>query len=127
MLVSATKQCKLATIIHISPASSSLSPPLIPSLQAITECQIGLPVLHSKFSPAVHLTPDMVYMLMLFYPFIPLSPCPSVSQIPFSTFCLHPLRMGFVVHSTVDCSQHQSISHSRVVQILAELIIRSKI
>ena len=58
--------------------SLSLLPHPIP--QVITELRTGLPVLHSS-SPAIHLTPDSVYMLMLLSPFIPLSPPPLCPQV----------------------------------------------
>ena len=52
--------------IHVLPPSPP-SPPLIPSLQMITELQTGLPVLHSNFSPAIHLTPDCVYIYWCYF------------------------------------------------------------
>lgn len=102
----------------VSPLPSSH--PSRPSQSA----RLGSPVPNSKFSPAVHLTPDMVYMLMLFthlyHSLLPL--------------CVHrPILYIFVsilmrVCGTFNCglltaSEH---FHSRVVQILAELIIRIK-
>ena len=85
VLVSAIQQCKSAIIIHTLPPSPVSLPSSIPSPQVITESQPGLPVLHRNFSPAIHLTPDTVYMLMLLPAFVPLSPSPTVFTSPFST------------------------------------------
>ena len=49
------QQCQSAIITHASLPSLAF-PPSSPSLQVITEHQTGLPVLHSNFSPAIHLT-----------------------------------------------------------------------
>ena len=59
VLVSAI-QLKTAITMHPSPASGAAlpSPPLLPSLQLITERQSGLPVPLSGFSPSVPLKPD---------------------------------------------------------------------
>ena len=51
----------------------------------ITEHQTVLPVLHSNFSPAIHLTPNNVYMLMLLPPFVSFSTSPTIFTSPFST------------------------------------------
>ena len=60
-------------------------PPRVPSLQVIMEPQAGLHVLHRNFSPAIHLTPDSVYMLMPLSPFVPVSPSHTVSTSPICT------------------------------------------
>ena len=88
--------------IHISPLLN-LSPhaPILP-LQIITECQSGLPVLYSSFSPAVHFTHDSVYMLMLWYYFLhsPLSLppllCPQVSS---PHLCFHSFPVNKFVNT----------------------------
>ena len=54
-----------------------------PSLQVITPD--GAPCATHNFSPAIHLTPNSVYMLMLLFPFIPLSLSHTMSTNPFST------------------------------------------
>ena len=78
MLVSAIQQHKSAiTIYTSSPSLASLPSPPIPSFQVITELHSSVytvPVLHSDFSPAIHLTPNRVYMLMLLSPFVSLPP-----------------------------------------------------
>ena len=69
---------KSAIIIHTSsPFIASLPSPIL-SLQVITQHQTGLPVPQSSFSPAIHLTPDSVSMLMLL---VLLSPSPSWPQV----------------------------------------------
>ena len=61
--------CHTTWISHNStyiPSFSRLPPLPIPSLQVITEHQTGLPVPYTDFSPASHLTPDGVHMLVPF-------------------------------------------------------------
>ena len=81
MLVSVIQQCESTIIIHLSSPSQISLPSPIPSLQVITECQTGLPVPHSSSSPAIHLAPSSVYMLMLLSPLVPLSPPPLCPQV----------------------------------------------
>ena len=59
----------IASVLSLPPL-----PPLYPSWSSSQECQTGLPVLHSNFSPVIHLIPDSVYMLMLLFPVVPLFP-----------------------------------------------------
>ena len=44
----------------------------------LRENKIGLPVPHGNFSPAIHLTADSAYILMLCSQFIPFSPSLTV-------------------------------------------------
>ena len=67
-----------------SPSPASLPSPH-PILKIITKHQTGLPILDSNFSPALHLTPNSVYKLMLLSPVIPFSHPPTMSISPFST------------------------------------------
>ena len=59
------QQCRSAIIRHTSPPFLASLLSLIPSLQVITGHQTGLCLLLSNFSPAIHLTPGSVCMLML--------------------------------------------------------------
>lgn len=52
----------ICTYIPLEPPS----PPPVPPPWVITECQMGLPVLWSNFSPAIHFTHDGIYMLICF-------------------------------------------------------------
>ena len=69
-----------------APMQISHSYTCIPSLQPSGHHRVPdwAPLLHSNFSPAIHLTPDSVYMLMLLSPFVSLSPSPIVSTSLFS-------------------------------------------
>ena len=60
------------------------SPPLIPPLQVITECQAGLPVLYSNFPLAIYFAHDSVYINALL---IPPYPSPAVSTIKNTYIC----------------------------------------
>jgi len=87
LFVSATQQWELAIMIHLTPLSWASFPPssLPSSILVITECQTGLLVLYSKFSPAIYFTHSSMYMLMLLSSFVPLSPSLTMSTNPFST------------------------------------------
>lgn len=85
VLVSALQQCRSAIITHTLPPSPVSLASSIPSPQVIAERPTGFLVLHRTFSPAIHLTPDSVYILMLLSPFVPLSPSPTVFTSLFST------------------------------------------
>ena len=50
-----------------------------------SDCQAGVPALHSSFQPAIYFTHGSVYMSMLLSPFVPPSPSLTVSISPFST------------------------------------------
>ena len=50
---------KKSIIVYLS----SLLPLPIPSLQIITECQTGFPVLYSNFSPCIHFTSDAAFSI----------------------------------------------------------------
>ena len=64
----------------------------LPSLHPIPpgHCRMPdwAPCAHSDFSPAIHLKPESISLVMLFSPFIPLSPSPTVSTSLFSTSVL---------------------------------------
>ena len=85
MLASAIQQCESAIMIHTWP------PSLLPilALQVIRECKIGLPALHSTFSPALHLTPESGHVPMQLSPFAAPSPAPLCPQGHSPHLCLH--------------------------------------
>ena len=100
VLVSAVQQCKSAMIIHISLPSWTSLPSHGPTLQVITVCQVGLPVLCSNFSPAVCFTHGSVYRLMLLSPFAPLFLSPTMSASLFS-LSVSPFLPCKQVHHTI--------------------------
>ena len=120
MLVSATQQCKLVIIIHTS--SPSLSP--LPSPHPIPPGHHTVP----DWAPCATqqlLTSNPSYTWQGVYVDSILSICttlsfPHRSTGPLSTSLSPSLEYEVVVHSSMDCPQHQGISHSRTVQILAE-------
>ena len=69
---------------HISSFLNSPPPHPIPPLQGVTEHWVELPLTHSKFPLAISFTHGDVYVSILFSPFVPPSPSPTVAT---SLFC----------------------------------------
>ena len=106
------------------PSLLPLSPLVLISLCVITEHQTGLPVLHSNFSPAIHLNMIVcvyiyiyIYIVVLLSPFVPFFPSPTVSTSPFSTSsplflpCKWVHQYNFPRFNTYVFSSGQLLSH----------------